>query len=78
LKKWQPAAGAVSRILPWLLSFEATVPGFSRNRRPGAVIAAPKRPTVNVYTGHFLSFFWNLVGNAIKYRGEFPSRIQIT
>lgn len=44
----------------------------------GAVITAVQLPTLNLHESHFISLFQNLIGNAIKYRGEQPPRIKIT
>lgn len=44
----------------------------------GAVIKVAKLPVVTGYTGHFVQLFQNLVGNAIKYRGEQQLRIDVS
>lgn len=44
----------------------------------GAVIKVAKLPVVIGYTGHFVQLFQNLVGNAIKYRGEQQLRIDVS
>jgi len=42
-----------------------------------AVITSDPLPTVSGQEGHFLQLFQNLIGNAIKYRGEDPPLIRI-
>jgi PAS domain S-box-containing protein len=44
----------------------------------GAVIAAARLPVVSVEEAHFISLFQNLLGNAIKYRGAQPPRIDVS
>lgn len=44
----------------------------------GATIDCDALPRVHGYAAHFVQLFQNLLGNAIKYRGNAPPRIQIT
>ncbi|HEY2017680.1 MAG TPA: ATP-binding protein, partial [Bryobacteraceae bacterium] len=44
----------------------------------GAVVEAGVLPVVAGFSGHFVQLFQNLIGNAIKYRGEAPPRIHIS
>lgn len=44
----------------------------------GAEISTPDMPEVAGHTSHFVQLFQNLIGNAIKYRGESPPRIAIS
>lgn len=44
----------------------------------GAVISAEQLPMLKVDEEHFIQLFQNLIGNAIKYRGERPPRIGIS
>jgi PAS domain S-box-containing protein len=44
----------------------------------GAVLIAPTLPSVRAHEGHFIALFQNLVGNAIKYRGQEIPRIEIS
>jgi PAS domain S-box-containing protein len=43
-----------------------------------ALITSDHLPAVSGYTGHFLQLFQNLIGNAIKYRGEGPPRVHVS
>jgi PAS domain S-box-containing protein len=43
----------------------------------GACITADHLPVVNVYEGHFIALFQNLIGNAIKYRGPGQPEVRI-
>jgi signal transduction histidine kinase len=43
----------------------------------GAVISAAPLPVISGYESHFIPLFQNLIGNAIKYRGDQPCRIDI-
>lgn len=44
----------------------------------GAVIAREDLPAVRGHAPHFVQLFQNLIGNAIKYQGDLPPRIQIS
>ena len=44
----------------------------------GAVITAGRLPSLSAYEGHFIPLFQNLIGNAIKYRGEQQPRIHVS
>uniref|UniRef100_Q028L5 histidine kinase n=1 Tax=Solibacter usitatus (strain Ellin6076) TaxID=234267 RepID=Q028L5_SOLUE len=44
----------------------------------GATIVAERLPTVPGYEGHFIPLLQNLIGNAIKYRGDQPPVIAIS
>jgi signal transduction histidine kinase len=44
----------------------------------GAVISVDRLPVVRVQTVHLEQLFQNLIGNAIKYRGTEPPRIEIS
>jgi|GEM_PF-906374 len=44
----------------------------------GAVISTADLPVVKAYSGHFISLFQNLIGNAIKYRSELPPVIRVS
>jgi signal transduction histidine kinase len=44
----------------------------------GAVITCGQLPVLRVNEGHFIQLFQNLIGNAIKYRGQQPPRIHIS
>ncbi len=44
----------------------------------GAVITCAPLPIVRGYPAHFRQLFQNLIGNAIKYRGKDPPRIQVS
>jgi len=41
-------------------------------------IAADPLPVVSAHAGHFVALFQNLIGNAIKYRGQQPPSIRIS
>jgi light-regulated signal transduction histidine kinase (bacteriophytochrome) len=43
-----------------------------------ACVTAGELPVVPGESAHFLQLFQNLVGNALKYRGEVPPRIEIS
>ena len=43
----------------------------------GALVSYDRLPTLAVQETHLLQLFQNILGNAIKYRGEAPPRIQI-
>jgi len=43
-----------------------------------AVITSDHLPAVNAYQGHLVPLFQNLIGNAIKYRGERPLHIHVS
>ncbi|MCW5979967.1 MAG: PAS domain S-box protein [Bryobacteraceae bacterium] len=44
----------------------------------GAVVTCDPLPSLTAREAHFLPLFQNLIGNAIKYRGEQPPRIHIS
>jgi PAS domain S-box-containing protein len=44
----------------------------------GAEIAADDLPVISGYSGHFVQLFQNLIGNAIKYRGDSLPRVRIS
>jgi len=44
----------------------------------GAVITMDRLPVLSAYEADFVALFQNLLGNAIKYRGERPPRINIS
>jgi len=44
----------------------------------GAVISSDRLPVVRAFRAHFQPLFQNLIGNAIKYRGESPPRIHVS
>jgi PAS domain S-box-containing protein len=44
----------------------------------GAEVLAPDMPVVAGHPSHFVQLFQNLIGNAIKYRGDEPPRIEIS
>jgi len=43
----------------------------------GATIRAEHLPVVNVYEGHFIALFQNLISNAIKYRGTEKPEVRV-
>ena len=43
----------------------------------GAIITAERLPVVNVYEGHFIALFQNLISNAIKYRGTEKPEVRV-
>jgi PAS domain S-box-containing protein len=43
----------------------------------GAVVTCDKLPTIRGYEAHFRQLFQNLIGNALKYRGQRPPRIHV-
>jgi PAS domain S-box-containing protein len=43
-----------------------------------AEIAADDLPVVSGHTGHFVQLFQNLIGNAIKYRGDSPPQVHVS
>jgi signal transduction histidine kinase len=43
----------------------------------GAVIESENLPTIHALSSHFLTLFQNLIGNAIKYRGQSAPHIRI-
>ena len=43
----------------------------------GAVITVARLPVIRGFESHFTPLFQNLIGNAIKYRGEQPPKIEI-
>ena len=43
----------------------------------GVTITAERLPVVNVYEGHLIALFQNLIGNAIKYRGDAKPEIRV-
>jgi light-regulated signal transduction histidine kinase (bacteriophytochrome) len=43
-----------------------------------AEITSDPLPVLAGYSGHFVQLFQNLVGNAIKYRGEQPPRVHVS
>jgi len=43
----------------------------------GVTIQAERLPVVNVYEGHFIALFQNLIGNAIKYRADAKPEIRV-
>ncbi|HZU24694.1 MAG TPA: PAS domain S-box protein [Bryobacteraceae bacterium] len=44
----------------------------------GAVLTSDPLPTICAWEAHFVPLFQNLIGNAIKYRGEKPPRIHVS
>jgi len=44
----------------------------------GAIVTNDILPKLRAYRGHFQPLFQNLIGNAIKYRGERPPRIHVS
>jgi PAS domain S-box-containing protein len=44
----------------------------------GAVVTSDSLPVIYGHRAHYLSLFQNLIGNAIKYRGENPPRIHMS
>ncbi|HYI97335.1 MAG TPA: PAS domain S-box protein [Bryobacteraceae bacterium] len=44
----------------------------------GAIVTCETLPTIHGQKAHFVQLFQNLIGNAIKYRGESAPRIQIS
>ena len=43
----------------------------------GAIVTGEDLPVLTGYEGHFISLFQNLIGNAMKYRGDQPPRTHI-
>jgi PAS domain S-box-containing protein len=43
----------------------------------GATVSAERLPVVNVYEGHFIALFQNLISNAIKYRGTEKPEVRV-
>ncbi len=43
-----------------------------------ATVVSEKLPALEGHAGHFIPLFQNLIGNAIKYRGERPPQVQIS
>jgi light-regulated signal transduction histidine kinase (bacteriophytochrome) len=44
----------------------------------GAVVTSGDLPTVHGHDARFVQLFQNLIGNAIKYRGDLPPRIHVS
>ncbi len=44
----------------------------------GAVLTSDRLPLLHAHHAHFQSLFQNLIGNAIKYRGQQPPRIHVS
>jgi PAS domain S-box-containing protein len=44
----------------------------------GTMLIAENLPTLSAHEGYFVPLFQNLIGNAIKYRGEQPPRIHVS
>ncbi|HLY62960.1 MAG TPA: PAS domain S-box protein [Terriglobia bacterium] len=43
-----------------------------------ALVISDRLPTVRGHQSHFIQLFQNLIGNALKYKGDDPPRIQVT
>jgi len=43
-----------------------------------AIVVSDRLPTVSGHQSHFIQLFQNLIGNALKYRGDDPPRIRVT
>lgn len=73
----EPAAGPASSLAAAL---EAVVQNLSASiEQTGAVVkAAGSLPEVAAHRAHLVQLLQNLIGNALKYRGDGPPRIEIS